>query len=157
MLIKVGGALIIVLASVFASADLVACEKRRIECIEGFLLMVSYIKNSIECYSIPIKRIISECDPAILKKLGADGKQADFDQLILGCEDFLREDTLKTLREFSSALGKSYRDIQIRICNKTIGELEGQKKDLKDAYPSKRRTLIALCIAIGGMAVIALI
>ncbi len=157
MLIRAGGALMIVFASIFASADLIKREKRRIECVEGFLALVSYIKDRIECYSTPIKNILADCDPAILKKLGLDDPVSDFGQMISVCEGLLSEETLKTLREFSSTLGKSYRDVQIRVCGKTIGELEGQKNSLNAAYPSKRKTVIALCMALGGMAVIALI
>ena len=157
MLVKAGGALMIVLASVLVSADLITRERRRIECVEGFFLLVSHIKERIECYSMPIKKILSECDPSILQRLGKEGDVSDFVSLVSECEELLSEDTLKTLREFSSTLGKSYRDIQIRICAKTVSELEGQRNALKAAYPSKKKTLIAICAALGGMALIALI
>lgn len=157
MMIKASGALMIIFASVFVSSDLIKREKRRIECVEGFLSLVLYINNSIECYSMPVKKILSHCDPSIMKKLGLDPTVSDFGQMISSCEVFLSDDSLKTLREFSSTLGKSYRDVQIRTCSKTIAELEGQRNALKAAYPSKRKTVIAICAALGGMAVIALI
>ncbi len=157
MLIKAGGALMIIFASVLVSYDLIKREKQRIECVEGFLALVSYIKDSIECYSMPVKKILSDCDPSIIKKLGLDPPVSDFGQTVSACEGLLSDDSLKTLREFSSTLGKSYRDVQIRICGKTVAELDGQRSALKAAYPSKRKTVIALCTALGGMAVIALI
>ena len=154
---RLGGAFMIAVASFLVSFDIIDREKRRIECVDGFLLLVSHIREQIECYSTPIKTILEECDPYVLKKLGLSGQAPDFGQMITESERMLTEDSLKALRGFSSTLGKSYREVQIRECNKAIAVLEGQKGMLKAAYPSKRKTVIAMGAAVGGMAVILLV
>ena len=157
MMTRVGGAFLIGLASLLASSDIIDREKRRIECVDGFLLLVSHIKEQIEGYSTPIRAILEKCDPRVLKMMGIDGQVPDIGQMITSSETMLTEDSLKALREFSSTLGKSYREVQLRECNKAIAVLEGQKAMLKAAYPSKRKTVIALGAAVGGMAVILLV
>ena len=156
-MVKLSGVAMIVFASVLAAGHLISQERRRVECVEGFYLLISLIKEQIECYSAPIKKILPSCDDRIIRRLGLDQPPTDFGEILSGCEDVLDDDSKKTLREFSSTLGKSYRDVQIRTCNKALSELDIQLKGLRAAYPARKKTVIALCAAIGGMAVIALI
>jgi hypothetical protein len=136
---------------------MIAAEKTKIDQIETFISIISYIRNQIDLYSSPIAKIFGDIGADMLDKLHLISSPKKFDDIINANELYLGEETQKTLCEFSSTLGKSYREMQIKLCDKTLSELEAQKRTLQNAFPSRKKTILALCLGIGGVAVIALI
>lgn len=155
MIKLIGGALIMIF-SAGAASYIVSCEKKKIEEIEGFIALLRYIRNQIDCFSVPMETILSSC-PEILSKLGVDETTTSFSELISKCDMTSGEECKKIIREFALSLGKGYREQELKKCDKAIGELENIKNRMVASYPSKKKTTSALCLAIGGALLIALL
>lgn len=157
MLVKAIGSGLLLISSALCASRMISAEKAKIDLLETFISVISYIKNQIDLYSSPIKKILDGINEETLHRLHLNDPPQRFDDILEISELSIGEETEKTLREFSSSLGKSYREVQIKLCDKTLSELEAQKNALKNAFPSRKKTILALCFGIGGVAVIALI
>ena len=156
MIYKVLGSALIFGASAMMSGMLISREKAKIVQLETYIEMISFVKNRIDLYSEPLGKILSGCRTSIISRLSIEGSPQSFKELIEKDSAGLDEISRRTLDDFADSLGKSYRETQIKLCDKTLGELEKHKKTLELAYASRRKTIIALCLGICGMAVIAL-
>jgi hypothetical protein len=154
-MIRLVGAGLMFSSTAYLALRMIQTEKKKIERISAYVNIVSYVKNQIDLYSLPIEKILKSIDPSALEVLGMEAAPDRFEELIL--LDGVMEETQKTLREFSFSLGKSYREMQIKLCEKALGELERQKITLATAFPARKKTILALSFGICGMAVIALI
>lgn len=157
MLVKIIGSVLLLISSALCASRMISAEKSKIDTIETFISLISYIRNQIDLYSSPIGKILDKISSDTLDKLHLTSPPVKFDDLLKTEGLPIGEETEKTLREFSSSLGKSYREMQIKLCDKALSELEAQKKKLQTAFPSRKKTILALCFGIGGVAVIALI
>lgn len=152
----IGGALLL-LSSLMCASKMITAERKKIERVGAYIDIISHVRNQIDLYSAPLHKIFSEIDHVTLQSLGLSVVPKVFDGFILEGDRYVGEETVKVLREFSATLGKGYREMQIKLCDRAISELEKQKRDMEGAYPSKKKTILALCLCIGGMALIALI
>ncbi len=155
MIKLIGGALIMIF-SIGAASYIASGEKNKIEEIEGFIALIRYVRNQIDCFSMPIENILGSC-PEILFKIGIDEKISSLSELVSKCEMTCGEECEKIINDFAVSLGKGYRERELKICDKSIGELENIKNRLVVSYPSKRKTAAALCLAIGGALLITLL
>ena len=106
---------------------------------------------------MPIDRILFSCPDELVAGIGSTAEKGSFEKLISGCDVICGDDCRRILEEFARSLGKNYRDRQIKLCDTTVSELESVRAGLQRIYPSKKKTITALCLATGGLAVIALI
>ena len=157
MIVKLIGASLLVSSSAYCAYRMISIERERIDRLSAYIEIISVIKSQIELYSLPIEKILKSIDASVLKRIGIEEQMCKFDDLMSFDDQYVSDGTQKTLREFASSLGKGYREMQIKLCEKTILDLESQKRELTDAFPSRKKTIIALCFAICGMALIALI
>lgn len=157
MIVKLVGASLLVSSSAYCAHRMISVERERINRLSAYIDIILHIKSQIDLYSLPIEKILRSIDRSVLDRIEAASHPSRFDDLISLDDQYVGEGTQKILREFSSSLGKGYREMQIKLCDKTISELENQKKELTDAFPSRKKTIIALCFAVCGMALIALI
>lgn len=156
MIYKLFGTALVLGASVVSASTLVGEERHKIVELETYIELLRYIRNQIDLYSAPLGKIFLGCQDSILRKLSITERVNSFGEILEKSALKVGEDSKKTLCEFANSLGKNYRDVQIKLCDKTIGELEGQKKSLEAAFASRRKTIIALCFGLGGMTIIAL-
>ena len=147
----IGGAAII-LSCTLASSYITSIEKKKIEQAEAFIELVKYTRDQIDNYATPINKILSGSKD-ILFKLGIEKEISSFDELLPICT----EECKKSILSFSESIGKGYREQQVKMCGGVLSELEGIRKKLVDAYPAKKKTNAALCLAAGGALVIALL
>lgn len=157
MLVKILGAGIIVVASMVYAERMLSDEKKKIDDLDAFIDIISYIKNQIDLYSMPLEKIFNEMDADKLERVGLAYPPQRFSDIINSDGLNLDDSTRKVLSDFSSSLGKSYREMQIKICDQTISELLSKKKSISEAFPSRKKTVLALCLGVAGVLVIALI
>jgi len=87
---------------------------------EGFIALLKYIRNQIDCYLMPVDKILAGCDPGILETCGVSA-DADlsvihsFSELLDCCELCISEVLAELLRKFAGELGTSYRDTQLKM------------------------------------------
>ena len=156
MIYKLVGSALILGASGMMSGMLISREKAKIVRLDTYIELISFVRNRIDLYSEPVGKILSGCRTSIISRLSVDGSPQSFRELIKNETDCIDEISRKILDDFADSLGKSYRETQIKLCDKTLGELEKHKKTLEAAYISRKKTIIALCLGICGMTVIAL-
>ena len=155
MLKLLGGAAVI-LSSVMAARYISSFEKNKIKRIEGIISFIKHIRDSIDCYSMPIEKIITSGN-ALLWEMGIDKGKKELSELLCECGKGCGEDCEKILEAFSGTLGKGYREQQVRLCDEVISELESIRKKLVLVYPSKEKTTLAICFTLGGALLILLL
>lgn len=132
-------------------------ERERIETIKAFSVLVKYIRDKIELYSMPIDKILESCRESIVSRLGVEGKVSSVGELLSGCGAEWGEECDRILKDFAESFGKSYREQQITLCEITASALDEQRKRMEKEYSARRKTVAALLAAVGGMIFIALL
>ena len=82
---------------------------------------------------------------------------SNISELISECDAVCGEECDRILRDFAESFGKSYREQQIKLCELTASALDEQRRRLEKEYSARRKTVAALCAAVGGMIFIALL
>ena len=156
MLRVIGGAFIAVSCLAIYNCFKYA-ERERIETIEVFAVLVKYIRDKIELYSMPIDKILESCRESIVSRLGVEVKVSSVGELLSECNAELGEECDRILKDFAESFGKSYREQQITLCEITASALDEQRKRIEKEYSARRKTVAALLAAVGGMIFIALL
>ena len=157
MIIKLVGAVMILASSLTAARTLTSLEKEKAERLDSFIALIRYIRNRIDCYSLPIDKIFFDCPDDILDPLGGKEPRMSFDGLLSRKNVTVSEEARNILAEFSKTLGKNYRERQIKLCDGTIAALESLRDAEKKKYNAKKKTVNALCFAFGGMIILLLL
>lgn len=141
---KILGAGLILTSSLAVCMQGRAYEKRRLAQLGAYIELLTYIKNQIECYLLPIDKIIDRADPTLLRQCGIVGKQSTVREASGGSllipESVYRGSRLSELLErFCKEFGAVYGEEQIKACERYIGELTQEYKNLgekqnKDAH-----------------------
>ena len=142
----------------FASAGVWTVKNKRqgserLRRLRGQIAFVTFVRERIERYLLPISQIIKECD------------QKTAEAVVIGCDDgeyFDIEGLRAVLRagryysdggaefdRFLSALGASYREDEIAGCDACIKELGTLYGKLSTDIPKeeKSRAVLAFCLA----------
>lgn len=145
-------------ASIFLSAMIFAIqsqqyEKMKIKQAEAFIILIKFIKKQIDCFCLPIYEIISKSDQTVLKNCGF--KYCDinnmpidssFEWILNNCWLYIDQEAIELIKKFSSELGKSYREDQLKSCDYYASELMEYKNRLISDLPKKRKIKTALCV-----------
>ena len=157
MILKLLGSALLITSSISASRVLIGIEQKRIKQTDSFIALIRYIRDRIDCYSTPIDKILSTCPDDILLEIGGRNGEFSFWELVSQNDMVLDGEGKRILREFSESLGKNYRERQIKLCDSAISTLENYRKTKNADLTAKRKAINAICLAIGGITVIALL
>ena len=157
MLIKLFGAAMVIASGLLASRAIVSLEMEKNDQLDSFIALIRYIRNRIDCYSIPIDKILAECPEEIFEQIGGKESDMTFGQLLERKRLLLDGEARRILGEFSETLGRNYRERQIKLCDGAISSLELLRESEKKKYIAKKKTVNALCIAAAGLVVILLL
>ena len=154
--VKITGALMVIVGGIAAAYMLNARAKSSLAHTEGVISLVKHIRRSIDCYSMPAERIFSDCDSRIYAECGYFGNEVprSLSELMSGC-DALDARLLDILGRFEAEFGKSYRDEQVRICDRYIDELDEVRRGISERLPIRKRLNSTLCIS-GAIAIVIL-
>ena len=152
MIKAVGASLLFVSAGIWTLKNM-RRGKERLRRLRGQIEFVTFVRERIERYLLPISQIIEECDPKTASAV------------VIGCEDgeyFDIEGLRAVLRtgvyysdggadfdRFLSSLGASYREDEIAGCDACIKELTAICERLSKDIPKeeKSRTVLSFCLA----------
>ena len=129
-------------------------EERTLTLTNGWISFIRYVKNQIECFGIPIEKILSECDVNLLEKIEYQGKipPKDFSELLAGAS-LPNKDTGAMIIEFTREFGRYYREEQLKRCNYYLSALEERRIFQNEKLPEKKRMNYTLwlsgCLALG--------
>lgn len=114
---------LVFLCGVFAGIFFAAFERRRVAQAEGFLALLREIRLQIDCFSMPVGRILASCDREVLVACGVTAVPADLTCMLASTRLYLSEDICRLLREFAARLGGSYREEELRCCEYYLARL----------------------------------
>ena len=127
---------------------------RTLELTNGWIELIRYIKGQVECFGIPLEKILSECDIKLLRAVGYERAIAP-----KSFSEILRDDCLPDretgalILNFTREFGKYYREEQLTRCNYYIAALEEKKRLQTERLPQNKRLNYTLwlsgCLAIG--------
>ena len=156
MMKLLGGALIL-FAGFVASSHYANTERERIERLRELVFFIRYVKDKVECYSMPMDQILDSCKESILRNLGVKKKVSALSELFDECAPFGGEEIKSILERFCLDFGKGYREHQVKLCESTANAVESHLKKLESTYPTRKKTATTLCFAVGGIVLIALL
>ena len=119
-------------------------EKRRLDQAEGFLALLRYTRLQIDCFSLPIGKILATVEEKTLLSCGAAGRPQDFEGLLSGTTLYLSEEICRLLFELSARLGGSYREEQLRCCDYYIARLSPYCDSLRADLPRREKMALFL-------------
>ena len=126
---KLLGACGVAISGIVFVKETLAYEKLKISQADAYIGLIEYIKNQVECYNIPIDKIIESCDRDILNKCGAlnTGYKTVAD-VVNAANMYIDEEIVDILMKFANEFGTVYRDEQLKMCNYHINELREYRK-----------------------------
>ena len=142
----------ILFCGVLAGVCFAAFERKKLAQAEGFLSLLRFIRVQIECFSMPVTQILSECDRGVLLACGTERVPADLTGLLGDVRLYLPEEMCGLLAELSARLGAGYREEQLRCMDYYIARLSPYCDALRaDLLKRERMALLlplTLCAAL---------
>lgn len=135
---------VILCCGIFAGVFFAAFERRRLAQAEGFLSLLRMIRLQIDCFSMPLSRILAECDIEVLRACGVSAPPADFKTLLREAKLYLSEEICRLLTDFGGRLGGSYREEQLRCCDFYLARLAPYCDALRTELPKRERMALLL-------------
>lgn len=155
---KLIGSLLILCGGIALGLALAAYERRRCRQAEGFLALLRHIRLQIECFSLPVKRILSGCDGKLLADCGVESESlSDFHTLLRETRLYVPEEFCRLLWDFGERLGASYREDQLRCCDYFTERLIPWCDRLRTELPRREKMMLLLPIALAAMLVLLLL
>ena len=114
--------------------------------LDGFISLLFYIKGQIDCYSLPLDKILSSVSEDILQSCNCREKPDSIEQMIKNSKIYLEDESMRLLNAFSAEFGSTYREEQLKRCDYYIQALSEQRRRLSDDLPAKSKIGSALCI-----------
>lgn len=135
---------VILCCGIFAGVFFAAFERRRLAQAEGFLALLQTIRLHIDCFSMPVGRILRGCDRGVLLACGVTAPPVDFAALLKETRLYLSEEICRLLAELATRLGAGYREEQLRCCEYYIARLAPYCDRLRAELPKRERMALFL-------------
>lgn len=123
---------------------------KKIKQIDAFISLIEYIKNQIECYMIPIDKILMTCTRDMILACGLDENMfpRTLGELMSHTEFYVDNNTIDILYKFANEFGLAYKDEQIRACERSIKELLKAKERTSDKDSKDKKVHLAICLCL---------
>lgn len=151
---KLAGAALLLLCGALGGRMICRDRERDLEVIEGYIALIKYIKNQIDCFNKPLDRILASCPNSILASIGASPGEGGMAEL-LGRSPNPPAAVAELLGGLSLELGGGYRESQLKLCDYYLGRIGAERDRLAAELPRKRRSTMTLCVC--GAAALALV
>ncbi len=148
LIFKCFGACAILFCGVLAGRCFAAFERKRLAQAEGFLALLREIRVRIECFSMPITQILSECDRSVLLACGTERTPKDLAALLSDVRLYLSEEICRLLTALSKKLGTGYREEQLRCIDYYVARLSPYCDTLRGELQKRERMALVLPIAL---------
>ena len=151
-MLKFFGVLLILSVGIFAAFVSVQYEKKRLTVVDGWIDLILYIRGQIDCYLMPIDRILTLADRDLLRACSVGKPVTTLTQALRGAIPYLDPESRRLLSALARELGSSYREEQLKRCDYYLQALQRQRERLEQALPNRIKlgTTVCLCVAIGA-------
>lgn len=155
---KILGVALLLGVGVLSGLAFAAFERRRCRQAEGFVALLRYIRLQIECFSMPVCKILESCDGQILVDCGVEAEAlTDFSALLTGTRLYLPEEFCRLLSDFGAQLGGCYRAEQLRCCDYYLERLTPLCDRLRGDLARRERMVLLLPMAVAAILVLMLL
>lgn len=150
--IKLFGGLLVLLAGGLAAGTYARFEKKRLLVLDGWIELLLYIRGQIDCYLMPIDRILTLADRDLLRACSVGKPVTTLTQALRGAIPYLDPESRRLLSALARELGSSYREEQLKRCDYYLQALQRQREKLEQALPNRIKlgATVSLCVAIGA-------
>ena len=153
---KLLGAALFMLSLFGMGGELAAREKLRLRRAEGFLALLYHVRTQIAAFSIPLPRILSECDEKLLTEIGIDTAAKrraplDFKTLLESAKGTLWEDAESVLSSLALVLGRGNRAEDLTYIDLAIEKLEAVCRKAGTESPRRIKLALFLPPLLGGI------
>lgn len=115
---------------------------------EAWESLATFIGGQVECFALPIGRILSGAGDELLAECGYTGKNcpADLKELFSGSsvED---AQTREVAKKFCGEFGRGYADAQAARCRYYAEIFEERKKKISSELPARKKLYYTLCVS----------
>jgi hypothetical protein len=114
---------------------------------QQLIRFLKFVRNQVECFGLPARDILLYCERDMLDGCGFYNCNGDvsFELLARDCEIY-DDVSARIMRDFLCSFGKSYRDEQIRECDRAIESLCERRAELFSELPKKKKLNSTVCI-----------
>lgn len=123
---------------------------------EAHIALLRYIRAQVECFALPVAKILSSCERGLLEECGWQGENTPktLTEFFSECEIYDPQSE-KVLGDFANGFGKSYRDESVKECDYYISLLLQRAEEMSLELPRKKKLNTTLCVC-GALAVVIL-
>ena len=139
------------LCGVSAGVTLLRYERRRYLQAEGFLTLLRTVRLDIDCFSMPVDRILRQCEPGLLAACGVARPAPDMETLLREARLCLPAEYSRLLWDFAARLGGSYREDQLRCCDYYLARLTPLCDRMRAELPKREKTALLLPAAVAAL------
>ena len=160
-MLRVGGAVLILLASVALARAHSAVEQKKLSVCEGVVGFVRFVREQVACFHTPTGEIycsffhreLEDCGfLPMLRERGLEAAVGKLEELKL-----LSQEEQRALRGFAAMLGKGQTEGQVRLCDYTERMLAESLKKRREETPRATRVFGTLSVTGGLMLIILLL
>ena len=154
------GACTISLSAMVYFKEINAYKRRGVKQSEAFIELIEYIKNQVECFLLPVDKILEACDKGLLSRCGfnADSRSPLSISEIIDCSDlYVDTEVAELMKKFANEFGSVYKDEQIRLCNHCISELRCYVNKAQAKYTNDRKMYLGLSVCFAVSLILMLI
>ncbi len=148
-MIKTVGIILLIVGGFLLTASLNKRSADKLANIEAWIDLLSYIKNQVDLFSLPISELLHSCKTEQLRACGYRQcrKPTDISDLIANT-DHCDEDVKRIIESFAKDFGKSYRSEEVKRCEFYISELDRHRKIMKEQLPTKKKLTATVCMSV---------
>lgn len=158
LIYRILGAVTVALSGAVCAYVLNASAKHAVTQTEGFIALVRYIKNGIECFCLPLPSLFLRCPAEIYSACGYSAVSAPSSaRELLEATDISDSQTRSCVSRLFEGLGRGYREEQLALCDNCIEQLEMRRRALCELLPSKKKLNSVICLCVSLALVILLI
>jgi len=126
-------------------------ERRRLAVLEAWITLLYYVRSQIDCFSLPVAKILSSAERSVLETLGAT-HAVSLEELFHASLPYLDKESAKSLENLIAEMGSTYRQEQVKRIDYYLRQLETARDKMRLELPKRVKMLVTLhlCVGIGS-------
>lgn len=115
-------------------------QKSRLKNLEVLIDLVRYIQTQIDCFMLPVDKIILEYTSANNSQISEALKKSKLSESCENLKPIIDKEEYEAFLSLSKSLGRGYRDEQIKLCEICLNSLKDIYEKHKSDMQSKIKT-----------------
>ncbi len=146
------GSVLLLLAGIGNGELAAGREKERLAVLDGWLELLRFIQEQIDCYLTPVEELLSVADKALLTQCRCQRKDRGLEAGLQRSASALQAESLRLLSAFVGEIGGSYREEQIKRCDYYRQALLSVRQKQAEELRGKSRLYrgMSICAAVGA-------